>query len=414
MYNQTKKSHIFVEKQITKSNLKFYSKFYSVLSKTNQTTKMQSSNAQKYIKTSDWDVTANRYMQPRVSDRGLKMISIISNQRNKKLHLQIPATKCWGIEDYVDPATQESDGKYKLKLHFSQNGEQGSYDALEKLQAFENKLIDDAVVNSEAWLGKKLSRELVEDRYTSFLKVGRNKETKEPDPSKGYYFSPKVNCYNGKWDLEIFDIDTQSMVFPTEETIDRTPVDYVAKGSDVITGIECKYIWVGAKGWGVTWALKQCAVKPKEIEVMEGLLQLDLGPKSANAASKAVAPAPSKPVVSTVQETDDVEEVEEEKVTPAPAPASTPTKEPMVDNYVEDSDTEEVAPVATAAAAETQEEEEPEKVEEEEEPAPVAKKVVKKSVVKKAPAKEEADATATEEEAKPAPKVVKKVVRKKA
>ena len=368
---------------------------------------MQSSNAQKYIKTSEWDVTANRYMQPRISDRGLKMISIISNQRNKKLHLQIPATKCWGIEDYVDPATQESDGKYKLKLHFLQNGEQSSYDALEKLQAFENKLIDDAVVNSEAWLGKKLSRELVEDRYTSFLKVGRNKETKEPDPSKGYYFSPKVNCYNGKWDLEIFDIDTQSMVFPTEETEDRTPVDYVAKGSDVITGIECKYIWVGAKGWGVTWALKQCAVKPNEIEVTEGLLQLDLGPKSANAAPKAVAL--SKPVASTVQET---EEVEEKEITPAPAP--TPTKEPMVDNYVEDSDNEEVT-TSAADAVETQEEEEPEKVEEEEKPAPVAKKVVKKSVVKKAPAKEEVEpaAATTEEEAKPAPKVVKKVVRKK-
>lgn len=372
---------------------------------------MQSTNAQKYIKTSDWDVTANRYMQPRISDRGLKMISIISNQRNKKLHLQIPATKCWGIEDYVDPATQESDGKYKLKLHFSQNGEESSYDALEKLKAFENKLIDDAVVNSEAWLGKKLSRELVEDRYTSFLKVGRNKETKEPDPSKGYYFSPKVNCYNGKWDLEIFNIDTQSMVFPTEETEDRTPVDYVAKGSDVITGIECKYIWVGAKGWGVTWALKQCAVKPKEIEVTEGLLQLDLGPKTASAASKSVASTPSKPVASTtVQETDGVIDVEEEKVTPAPAP--TPTKEPVVDNYVEDSDNEEVATSTVAAdATENQEEEEPEKVEEEEKPAPVAKKVVKKSVVKKAPAKEEADAT--EEEPKPAPKVVKKVVRKK-
>jgi hypothetical protein len=378
-----------------------------VLSKTNQTIKMQSTNAQKYIKTSDWDVMANRYMQPRISDRGLKMISIISNQRNKKLHLQIPATKCWGIEDYVDPATQESDGKYKLKLHFSQNGEESSYDALEKLKAFENKLIDDAVVNSEAWLGKKLSRELVEDRYTSFLKVGRNKETKEPDPSKGYYFSPKVNCYSGKWDLEIFNIDTQSMVFPTEETEDRTPVDYVAKGSDVITGIECKYIWVGAKGWGVTWALKQCAVKPKDIEVTEGLLQLDLGPKSVS-KPVVVAPAPSKPVVSTVQETDDVEEVDEEKVTPPPAP--TPTKESTVDNYVEDSDNE-------AVAAETKDEDEPEKVEEEEEeekPAPVAKKVVKKSVVKKAPVvKEEADTTATEEEAKPAPKVVKKVVRKK-
>jgi hypothetical protein len=327
-------------------------------------------------------------MQPRVSDRGLKMISIISNQKNKKLHIQIPATKCWGIEDYVDPATQESDGKFKAKFHFTENGSEESQEALEKLKAFEDKLIQDAVANSMAWFGKKLSRELVEDRYMGFLKVGKNKETKEPDPSRGYYFSPKVNCYDNKWDIEIFNIENQSMVFPSEEVGDRTPVDFVSKGDDVIGGIECKYVWIGPKGWGVTWALKQCAVKPKELVSTEGMLQLDLG---QSFDTPAPAPVKKAPVKTEVQET--VEEKEE----PVEMKANPIADTPKQDNFVEDSDGEQEA-----------------EAEAEPEPEPV-KKVVKKSVVKKAaPAKEEPEPE-PEAEAEPAPKkVVKKVVRKKA
>lgn len=371
---------------------------------------MQSSNALKYIKTSEWDVEANRYMQPRVSDRGLKMISIISNQKNKKLHIQIPATKCWGIEDYVDPATQESDGKFKAKFHFTDNGSPESQEALEKLKAFEEKLIQDAVANSMPWFGKKLSRELVEDRYMGFLKVGKNKETKEPDPSRGYYFSPKVNCYDNKWDIEIFNIENQSMVFPSEDTGDRTPVDFVSKGDDVIGGIECKYVWIGPKGWGITWALKQCAVKPKEMESTEGLLQLDLG---QSFGSPAPAPAPivkktPKPQVQETVEESTAEEKEEkeEKVEMKENPiAETPKQE----NFVEDSDQEE------EEGEQEEKEEEQEEKEPEPEPEPV-KKVVKKSVVKKAaPAKEEQpEAEAAEPEATAPKKVVKKVVRKKA
>ena len=364
---------------------------------------MQSSNALKYIKTSEWDVEANRYMQPRVSDRGLKMISIISNQKNKKLHIQIPATKCWGIEDYVDPATQESDGKFKAKFHFTENGSPESQEALEKLKAFEEKLIQDAVANSMPWFGKKLSRELVEDRYMGFLKVGKNKETKEPDPSRGYYFSPKVNCYDNKWDIEIFNIENQTMVFPSEDAGDRTPVDFVSKGDDVIGGIECKYVWIGPKGWGVTWALKQCAVKPKEMESTEGLLQLDLG-QSFDSPAPVVkrAPAAAAPKVQETVEESAAEEKVEMKENPI---AETPKQE----NFVEDSDQEE-------EGEQEEKEEEQEEKEPEPEPEPV-KKVVKKSVVKKAaPAKEEQPEpeAEAEPEATAPKKVVKKVVRKKA
>lgn len=340
---------------------------------------MQSSTmaSSKFIKTSEWDVQANRYMQPRVSDRGIKMVSIISNQRNKKLHLQLPAMVCYGIEDFMDRDTGESDGKFKIKLQFRDDGSEESREALAKLQSFEEQVLNDAVANSEPWFGKKLSRELVEDRYFPFLKVGKNKETKEPDPSRGYYFAPKVNCYNGKWDLEIFDQE-RTMRFPSEDE-SATPMDFVPSGSEVTCGIECKYIWLGAKGWGISWALKQVMVVPKYSENTAGKCQLDgplpLAPSSAPVAAPPVA-------VAIVEETPKVEENKQ---------------------YVADSD-DEVEPEAPTPVVETVVEPEPEPVVEQEPEAPKPKK----TIVKKA-------AVATEEaptEAAAAP-VKKKVVRKK-
>lgn len=344
---------------------------------------MASTSTSKFVKTSEWDVQANRYMQPRISDRGIKMVTIISNQKNKKLHLQLPGMSCWGIEDYTDRDTGESDGKFKIKLHFRDEGSDESKEALEKLQAFENQVINDAVANSEAWFGKKLSRELVEDRYFPFLKVGKNKETKEPDPSRGYYFSPKVNCYSGKWDVEIFDTD-RTIVFPSEDD-SATPMDFVPSGSDVTCGIECKYIWLGAKGWGISWALKQTVVVPKYSENTTGKLQLEVAASDA-APRPTVTPAVAASVEEVVQET----------------------------NYVEDSDNEAVE--ESKDNSETKKEETtivdaPEPTEEEDEEEPVKEAPKKKTVVKKTPAVQKPVEEAPVEPA--AAPVKKKVVRKK-
>ena len=343
-------------------------------------------NASKFIKTSEWDVQSNRYMQPRTSDRGIKMVSIISNQRNKKLHLQLPVMSCWGIEDFTDRETGESDGKFKIKLHFRDDNSDESKEALKKLLAFENQIINDAVANSEAWFGKKLSRELAEDRYFPFLKVGKNKETKEPDVSRGHYFSPKVNCYNGKWDLEIFD-SNKTMLFPSEND-GETPIDFVPAGSEVTCGLECKYIWLGAKGWGVSWALKQAVVTPKYSDAVSGKLQLEVMTEDEEEMPKnKKTTTPTTPSVAVV--------VEEEVAKP--------------DTYAEDSDAEETESVVVKE----------EEIVLDEAPAPkIVKKMVQKKIVAAA---EEEVVTATATATATAPVVVepvvavkKTVVRKKA
>ena len=189
----------------------------------------------------------------------------------------MPLTTCYGISDYTDANTGESDGKFTIKLHFSgkESIKEETKIFLEKLKSFEQYIIDSAVENSEAWFGKKASREIVEDRYFPFLKMGKDKETKKEDPSKGYYFRPRVNNYNGEWDVKLYDT-SKNLIFPTEDP-SHTPVDFVpTSGSDVGCGIECKHIWIGAKGWGVSWALKQAVVTPRAVEMSNDDCQLDI------------------------------------------------------------------------------------------------------------------------------------------
>ena len=336
----------------------------------------------KNVKWSAWATQANRYMQPRVNDRGLKTVAVISTQKNKKLHVQLPSLTCWGITDYTDLATGESDGKYSAKLHFSgkENASDDSKVALEKLRSFEEQILKDAVTNSEAWFGKKLSRELVEDRYFPFLKPGKNAETKQPDPEKGVYFRPKVNCYSGKWDIEVFDPEGTPL-FPSENDAE-SPMDFVPSGSSVTCGIECKQIWLGAKGWGISWALKQTVVIPKLSENTTGKLQLDMSDADKASMYNAPPPAPEEVVEATVVESEEKTEV---------------------NTHVEDSDDE----VPQEAEAVVEEEPEPEP-----EPEPVVEEVkpAKKTVVKKAVATPPPAAAADE----PAPaSTKKKVVRKK-
>jgi hypothetical protein len=307
------------------------------------------SSASKFIRSKQWDTQANRYMQPRVSDRGLKTVAIISSQKNKKLHIQMPSVTCWGITDYTDQATGESDGRFSLKMHFTNNSSEDAKEALNKLQQFEQQVLSDAVTNSEAWFGKKQTREIVEFSYFPFLKPGKNPETKQPDPeNKGTYFRPKVNCYSGKWDVNVFDPEGIP-VFPTENEAD-TPMDFVPSGSAVICGIECKHIWIGAKGWGITWALKECVVMPKLTENMNGRLQLDLSESERaamyNAPPPSAIPDPAEedaveaPVVKQentyVEDSGDEEEAapEKEETPELPPPPSKPVKKTVAKKEV--------------------------------------------------------------------------------
>jgi hypothetical protein len=294
------------------------------------------------LNTAEWNTSEIKYMNPKVNDKGGKSISIISKQTNRMLHIGTPLLMTWGISDFVDEKG-ESDGKFSISLNFPNDEYKtaGTDAFLQKLKDFEKQILEDAVKNSELWWGEPMSLELVKHTFFPFLKYSKNRDTKRIDYTKPPSIRAKVPCYDGKWGVEIYD-SNQRQLFPTENA-DLTPMDFVPKLSKVACGLQCTGIWIGGKGWGVTWKLFQCIVKPPERFSVMGACHLSLSNEdkdtldkevvAEDAAEEVEAPAPvAAPAPAPVKA---------KVVAPAPAPAPVSTQ-------VEDSDEEDEAPAPPA------------------------------------------------------------------
>jgi len=224
-------------------------------------TSTTANSSKKILEVSEWNPKSHKYMAPKVNEKGGKSISLISKQTNRALHLNTPLMMTWGIADFCDDQGN-SDGKFKISFNFP-NSEYKTTETdllLQKMVEFQEQVLDDAVENSELWWGEKMSRELVKHTFFPFLKYRKNKDTKKPDLNTPPSFSAKVPFYGGRWDVELYDIN-YNLIFPCKDE-SLTPVDFVPKMSKVACTIQCSGIWIGGKGWGLTWKLIQCVVEP--------------------------------------------------------------------------------------------------------------------------------------------------------
>ena len=296
------------------------------------------------LSTADWETSSIRYMQPKINDRGGKSINIISTQTNRSLHISTPLMMTWGISDYVDEKTGESDGKFSMSLVFPNDdySTASSNTFLDRLKSFENQILDDAVKYSDAWFGEELSREVVKHNFFPFLKYSKDKLTKKVDPTKSPSIRARVPNYNAKWGVEVYDTSS-NLLFPCDNE-NMTPMDFVPKKSQVATVLQCGGLWFGGKGWGVTWKVNQCVVKPQEVVSVFGKCHIQLSAddiktmdtsSTSNENEDEVESLPaSKPVVDvTVDDSEDeaeVEEAEVEEKTPEPAPKKKVVKKAQV------------------------------------------------------------------------------------
>jgi hypothetical protein len=274
----------------------------------------------------------------------------------------------WGISDYDDGSG--GDGRFTMTLNFPKDDyRKPSTDIfLEKIIAFESQIIDQAVKNSELWFGEEMSREVCKHSFYRFVKYPMIKGTKKVDITKSVSIKGKVPLYNDKWEIELYDTK-ENKIYPCDD--DRVaPPELVPGKSQVACVLQCGGVWLGQKGWGVTWKVIQCVVKPREVVSVYGKCHIQLSDDDRGAI-----------------ETQTLTEDADEEDTSEPPRAAT-----VFDTKVEhntdaaDSDEEfevEVSAVEVEVAA----------------PAP------KKKIVKKAAPVESSDAAA------PAPK--KKVVKKK-
>ena len=285
----------------------------------------------------DWNTSEVKYMAPKVNDKGGKSVTIISKQTNRTLNITTPLMMTWGISDYVDEKTGESDGKYSISLVFPNDDykSDATDSFLQKLKDFENQVLDDAVKNSELWFGDTLNREVIKHMFFPILKYSKNKDTKKVDYTRPPTIRAKVPNYGGKWGIEIY--DTQSnLIFPCENP-NMTPMDFVPKMSSVACVLGFSQLWVGGKGFGVQLKMIQCVVKPRLVESVYGKCHIELSsaektqietqkiPEVAEALEEGEILATTRTEVS-VADTAPITEVadsddDEPKVTAAPSKA---------------------------------------------------------------------------------------------
>lgn len=302
------------------------------------------SSSQVVLSVAEWNPTAIKYTAPKLNKQGGKSINIISTQRNRALHISTPLMMTWGISDFVNESTGESDGKYSMTLNFpnSEYANSTTNAFLQKFKDFENQILDDAVKNSELWWGEEMSREVAKHSFYPLLKYAKIKDTKRIDYSKPPSIRGKVPFYDGKWGIEIYNTKND-LIFPCEDSR-LTPVEFVPKLSNVACVLQCGGIWIGGKGWGLTWKVVQCVVKPKEVVTIYGKCQIQLS--------------------SEERETIDAQQIKEDDFEDEPVLADVTASQinaPETSTFVADSDNEDETATTHAVA-----------------PTPVVKKVVKK------------------------------------
>jgi hypothetical protein len=309
------------------------------------------------LSSEDWNTSSVKYMPPKVNERGGKSINMISTQTNRSLHVTTPMMMTWGITDFIDDKG-ESDGKYSMSLNFPNDDyrKPTTDNFLKKLKDFENQILDDAVKNSELWWGESMSREVCKHTFFPFLKYSKNKDTKKIDPTKPPSIRAKVPNYGGKWGVEIYDT-RDNLIFPSEKEQHLSPVDFVPKLSQVACVLQCGGIWIGGKGWGLTWKLIQCVVKPREVVSVYGRCHIKLSDDDRGAIE-----------TQTIRDDAEASEEEDDAVTETVFSAKSTVQSATA---ADDSDDEQQSAPAPAAPAD----------DDEVEVAPVIKKKIVKKVV---------------------------------
>lgn len=225
------------------------------------------------------------YTKAKVNASGGKQVGILNKQNMKTLYMSTPLMLTWGVNEYTDEKT----GKvtYDMALQFP-NEEYNSPECaafLKNIQELETRVKNDAITNSKEWLNKsKLGAEAVDALWTPMLKYPKDKSTDEPDYSRPPTLKLKIPYWEGEFkNVELYN-ESKALVFPNDEDLHIS--NFIVKGSNVATIIQCGGLWVANGKFGVTWKLFQAVVKPRA--TLSGKCHINLSEKDKEKMAESV------------------------------------------------------------------------------------------------------------------------------
>jgi len=313
--------------------------------------------AERIIDGTLFNVNDIMYTTPKATPQGAKSVNILNKKTKTGLTLSTPLMLTWGASEYVDQASGVGDGKFTLSLQFPgkeyENEDTTAF--LKNIKALEDKIKADALVYSKEWFGKvHKSAEVVEALWTPMLKYSKDKVSGDYDYSRPPTLRIKLPQWEGVFKTEIYSEDGDKLFPGSDSSV--SPIDYLKKGSNILTLIQFAGIWFVNGKFSASWKLVQAVVqKPKPTLQGQCFLKLKTQDKEKLKNQQVIEDDVDDTVASTIVEDSDGED-DPVQVTvfnpPTPAPV-------IVQEVVTPAVVEEVSAVS-------------------EEPKKVVKRVVKK------------------------------------
>ena len=222
------------------------------------------------VKAKEFTPSKVTYDEPVTNKRGGKSVNLRLN--GQPIVLQIPLMLTWGVNEWVDE--QNGTVKYDMALQFDPQKSTAQTAFLKSMQDFQDKVKNDAVIHAKKWFGKKMSLEVINALMYPMLKHRKNKETGEPDYTSNPTLKLKVPFWEGRYNVEIYDMARQALYLPPKygcgqegnkapgAATDSTPRDFIPKASHVKGLIRCGGMWFAGGKCGVLWQLLQVNVRP--------------------------------------------------------------------------------------------------------------------------------------------------------
>ena len=249
--------------------------------------------------------------------------------------------------------------EYSVDLSFRGADQRADLKLLqEKLQAFDEFMIDQGVKNSKVWFKADLSRDVVRAFYTPMIKFSKDKEGNLlPYPPT---IKLKLRRNDGQFVAKFYD--------KTGTPYKDTPVeDLIMKGAKLTAIMECRSVWFSGSKYGVTWQAKQIAIDNK------------MSAKIGDFAFKGLKAA--SPAAAATNEIDD-----DDALAPVAPPRSIVTAfMPQTSVQASAAAAAAATPMAASATPMAAMEDDDDEDGEDMEPVPPPKPVIKKKVVPKKP-----------------------------
>lgn len=219
--------------------------------------------AERIIDGTLFNVNDIMYTTPKATPQGAKSVNILNKKTKTGLTLSTPLMLTWGAAEFVDQNSGLGDGKFTLSLQFPgkeyENDETTAF--LKNMKALEDKIKADALIYSKEWFGKvHKSADVVDALWTPMLKYSKDKITGDYDLSRPPTLRIKLPQWEGVFKCEIYSEDGDKL-FPNPLA---SPLEYLKKGSNIMTLIQFAGIWFVNGKFSASWKLIQAVVqKPK-------------------------------------------------------------------------------------------------------------------------------------------------------